>query len=174
MWSPSPPFHRIAVSPVAPAVQAPPSASSSWRCAMAKPYQKPNRINRYLRAAGLELLKVSKPKPGSGVAAGRTPVCHVEGVAAEPSIPDSLRKHRHNQRHLTESSDQLRAQIARTKVAKGTRHPSRKRPPRSLTDSCYKSPAGTASMGAMACCSFVAWPSTNFRSVATCDCSVSR
>ena len=87
-------------------------------------YQEGNRINRYLRAAGLDTLKVTQPGPDSRVTTGKTRIWHVELVAAEPSrsIPNSLRKHRQTQSQRTDTSDQLRAQLARTRVSEVTRH----------------------------------------------------
>jgi integrase len=87
-------------------------------------YQEANRINRYLRAAGLDTVQVTPLTPGSQDKTGKTPLCRVELVATEPRrhIPNSLRQHRLNLETHSAASDRLRAQLARTKVAEVTRH----------------------------------------------------
>lgn len=87
-------------------------------------YQEANRINRYLRAAGLDTIKATEIKPEGMATTGKTRLWHLELVAAESGrcIPNSLRTHRDSQAQRTAASDQLRAQLARTKVAQVTRH----------------------------------------------------
>jgi integrase len=87
-------------------------------------YQEANRINRYLRAAGLDTIKATQLKPDGMVTTGKTRLWHIELVPTDSdrSIPHSLRKHRHTQEQRTAASDQLRAQLARTKVTQVTRH----------------------------------------------------
>jgi len=77
-----------------------------------------------LRAAGLDTIKATQLKPDGMVTTGKARLWHIELVATGSGrcIPNSLRSHRDSQAQRTTASDQLRAQLARTKVAQVTRH----------------------------------------------------
>jgi len=72
----------------------------------------------------MDTVKATQLKPDGMATTGKTRLWHIALVTAEPSrhIPNSLRTHRHTQEQRTAASAQLRAQLARTKVAQVTRH----------------------------------------------------
>jgi len=82
--------------------------------------QDKNRINRYLRALGLPLIELAK---AVDVADGARRYWEVSLVReAERTIPNSLRTHRTAQAKQTVRSDQIRAQLAATRMADVTTH----------------------------------------------------
>lgn len=80
--------------------------------------QMANRLNVYLRTAGLNTFKVTKPDPRYATKDGEKTLCSVELVPNEPlrKIPRSLQKKRHERTKRTRHTDRFRAQLARTMV----------------------------------------------------------
>lgn len=84
--------------------------------------QDAQRMNRYLRAVGLEVIKLERAK--TSPASGGVNYWHVT-LADEPSerkIPNSLKEHRANQSEKGSKTDELRALLASTKFADITSH----------------------------------------------------
>lgn len=80
------------------------------------------RMNRYLRAVGLEVIKLERAK--TSPAGGGVNYWNVS-LVDEPSkrrIPNSLKKHRTAQRKKGSKTDTVRALLARTKFADFTPH----------------------------------------------------
>lgn len=81
--------------------------------------QEARRINRYLRALGLDLLKPTARVPEDGKDLGKGPFWIVELVPCPDArvIPKGLLQHRDKQARQTTGSDRLRALLARTMMA---------------------------------------------------------
>jgi len=84
--------------------------------------QDAQRMNRYLRAVGLEVIKLERAK--TSPAGGGVNYWHVTLVdePSERNIPNSLKKHRANQSKKGSKTDTFRALLARTKFADITSH----------------------------------------------------
>jgi len=78
-----------------------------------------NRINRYLRTLGLDLLKLTERVPEDGKDADKGPYWTVELVPCpdKHSVPKGLRQHRDKQARRSAGSDKHRALLARTMMA---------------------------------------------------------
>lgn len=83
-----------------------------------------NRINRYLRSLGLDLIRVSRPDPAASGGAPNTTYWIVELVpcAKKRAVPKGLHAHRDQQQRRTINSDVHRAKLARTMMADVTPH----------------------------------------------------
>jgi integrase len=87
--------------------------------------QEANRLNRYLRTLGLDLIQLTKSAESAEDGAAETGPNWVVGLAAcppQPPIPKSLHQHRDRLAQRTGGSDRLRAALARTMVADVTPH----------------------------------------------------
>ncbi|MGY2491127.1 tyrosine-type recombinase/integrase [Cupriavidus sp. CP313] len=82
--------------------------------------QDKNRINRYLRALGLPVIELTKTADSADGARRYWEVALVREEAR--AIPNSLRAHRAAQAGQTIRSDEIRAQLAATKMADVTTH----------------------------------------------------
>lgn len=87
--------------------------------------QDANRINRYMRTLGLDIIHLRKPDPTADAeksAKGPHWVVEMAPCPPERPIPKSLGKYRTKQACRTSSSDGYRARLARTMVADVTPH----------------------------------------------------
>jgi integrase len=87
-------------------------------------YQEANRINRFLRAVGLDVIKLKKPD--TSAVDSSTHVIHwvVEFVPCKTAraIPRGLSRHRQKQVQRTTGTDQLRGQLAHTMFSDVSSH----------------------------------------------------
>ncbi|MHB1657290.1 MAG: tyrosine-type recombinase/integrase [Burkholderiales bacterium] len=85
--------------------------------------QDANRINRYLRSLGLDLLRLKQPDSGSG----DTPktaywIVELAPCPLKRTVPQGLHVHREQQQRRTLNSDWHRAKLARTPMSEVTPH----------------------------------------------------
>lgn len=80
--------------------------------------QMANRLNQYLRAAGLETFKVTKPDPRYATLDGQKTLFSVDLVPPEPvrKVPRSLLKTRNDRVERTQKTNKFRARLACTLV----------------------------------------------------------
>lgn len=86
--------------------------------------QNADRINRYLRTLGLDLIKLHAPAPARAGASGKGARWKVEFVPCEPTcrVPRGLWEHRRTQQRRTQASDRERARLARTLMSEVSPH----------------------------------------------------
>lgn len=86
--------------------------------------QDANRINRFLRSLGLDLLRLKQPEAAESGDAPKNMYWIVELAPCPPkrAVPQGLHTHREQQQRRTQNSDGHRAKLARTMMAEVTAH----------------------------------------------------